>query len=131
MKEDFKVILRQLEEAGLNPMVCNTPIPCLDSFVQAGNPTDPGDVSIADIMWMPDRMVSKDAMCIIPVRGESMIDAGFEPGDLVMVSYGDGVQDGDVVVALIDGQATLKTYMLHQARARGPAGQHTVPPDVH
>ena len=112
MKEDFKVILRQLEEAGLNPMVCNTPIPCLDSFVQAGNPTDPGDVSIADIMWMPDRMVSRDAMCIIPVRGESMIDAGFEPGDLVMVSYGEGVQDGDVVVALIDGQATLKTYML-------------------
>ena len=112
MKDDFKEILRQLEEAGMNPMVCDRPIPCLDCFVQAGNPTDPGDTSISDIMWMPNLVVGKDALCIIPVKGESMIDAGFEPGDLVMVSYDEAVKDGDVVVALIDGQATLKTYML-------------------
>ena len=111
MKKEFEVIFRQLEEAGMNPMVCDTPIPCLSAFVQAGNPTEPGDVSTEDIMWMPNLVVGKGSLCIIPVKGESMIDAGFEPGDLVMVSYEEPIQEGDVVVALIDGQGTLKTYM--------------------
>lgn len=112
MKEHFTQILRQLEEAGLTPLLCDTPVPCMSATVQAGELTDPGDLGTEDPMWMPNAVVGNEALCIIPVRGESMIDAGFEPGDFVMVSYDQPVHDGDVVVALIDRQATLKTYML-------------------
>ena len=88
MKEHFTQILRQLEEAGLTPLLCDTPVPCMSATVQAGELTDPGDLGTEDPMWMPNAVVGNEALCIIPVRGESMIDAGFEPGDFVMVHAG-------------------------------------------
>lgn len=44
------------------------------------------------------------------VRGESMLGIGICPGDLVVVRQQQAVQNGDIVVALIDNEATVKTY---------------------
>ena len=109
--QELKEIFKHLEDAGMNPQFCDTPIPCLDASVQAGIPTDPGYVGIDGVMWMPESMVGKGTLCVITVRGESMINAGFEPGDRVVVEYDVAIRDGDVVVAMIDGQGTLKAYM--------------------
>lgn len=44
------------------------------------------------------------------VEGESMTEAGIEDGDYVIVQKQDTARDGDIVVALIDGEATLKRF---------------------
>lgn len=108
--EAFQEIIKMLEEAGLNPQICNTPIPCLDASVQAGRFTDPGDVTPSAVAWMPEEMVN-NCMVMIKVKGESMRDAGFSPGDRVVVEYDTCIMDGDTVVASIDGESTLKSYM--------------------
>ena len=46
------------------------------------------------------------------VRGESMINAGILPGDLVVVHQGPAANHGDIVVAMIDGEATVKRLSL-------------------
>lgn len=44
------------------------------------------------------------------VRGESMRDAGILPGDLVVVHQQQEARSGEIVVAMLDGEATVKTY---------------------
>jgi repressor LexA len=46
------------------------------------------------------------------VRGDSMTDAGILPGDIVVVHRGAAVQSGDVVVALVEDEATVKRLRL-------------------
>ncbi|WBU54243.1 transcriptional repressor LexA [Paracoccus sp. SCSIO 75233] len=47
----------------------------------------------------------------LEVRGDSMIDAGINDGDIVVIREQDAVENGDIVVALVEGQeATLKYY---------------------
>lgn len=50
------------------------------------------------------------------VRGESMIELGILDGDLVIVRRGAEARDGDVVVAQIDGEATVKTLRRRNGR---------------
>jgi len=44
------------------------------------------------------------------VEGDSMVDAGVHNGDYVIVREQDTAENGDIVVALIDGEATLKRF---------------------
>ena len=47
----------------------------------------------------------------LEVRGDSMIEAGINDGDIVVIEEGDAADNGDIVVALVEGQeATLKRY---------------------
>ena len=46
----------------------------------------------------------------LTVRGESMLEAGILPGDLVVVHQQQSVRNGDIVVALFEDEATVKTY---------------------
>lgn len=50
----------------------------------------------------------------LKVRGESMLDAGILPGDLVVVHQQQTVRNGEIVVALFDEEATVKVF--HRAR---------------
>ena len=47
---------------------------------------------------------------ILRAKGESMINAGIEDGDLVIVRQQDTAEEGQIVVALIENEATLKRY---------------------
>jgi repressor LexA len=65
---------------------------------------------------MPDEVLSLDrALCpggevfALRVRGDSMVDAGIYEDDLVFVQRRVDAHDGEVVVAVIDGEATVKT----------------------
>lgn len=49
------------------------------------------------------------------VRGHSMINAGIRDGDIVILEYREP-SSGKIVAALIDGESTLKRYVLHQGR---------------
>jgi repressor LexA len=54
----------------------------------------------------------------LKVVGESMIEAGILPGDLVIVRKHAEVRNGDVVVAMIDGEATVKYLERKEGRVR-------------
>lgn len=50
------------------------------------------------------------------VRGDSMIDAHIVDGDIVILEDRKDVQNGDIVAALIDGETTLKRYVVERGR---------------
>ena len=52
------------------------------------------------------------------VRGESMIEAGILPGDLVVVHQQHEVNNGDIVVALFEDEATVKTFRMEKGHIR-------------
>ena len=51
-----------------------------------------------------------DEFFALRVRGESMLNAGILPGDLVVVQRQETARNGQIVVAMIDDEATVKTY---------------------
>ncbi|MCE5202972.1 MAG: transcriptional repressor LexA [Coriobacteriales bacterium] len=59
-----------------------------------------------------------DATFILRVRGESMIDAGILDGDFVVVRQQPTADDGDIVVAMIDDEATVKRFFRESGRIR-------------
>ncbi len=61
---------------------------------------------------VPQQMLSASGRhYALEVRGDSMIDAGINDGDVVVIREGDTANNGEIVVALVDGQeATLKRY---------------------
>ena len=65
------------------------------------------------------------------VRGDSMIDAHILDGDVVILEDRKDVQNGDVVAALIDGETTLKRYLVEHGRpylkAENPAYPNLIP----
>lgn len=54
-------------------------------------------------------LMQGDDCFLLRVRGESMIEAHIQEGDLVAVDPTKRAKDGDIVVALVDGESTLKT----------------------
>jgi len=67
----------------------------------------------------------------LEVKGDSMIGKLIAPGDMVVIEPRAEPKAGDVVVALIDGESTLKTFMLHRGkpylRAENPRYPNLVP----
>jgi repressor LexA len=65
------------------------------------------------------------------VRGDSMIEAHILDGDIVILEDRKDVQNGDIVAALIDGETTLKRYVLEHGRpylkAENPLYPNLVP----
>ena len=65
------------------------------------------------------------------VRGDSMIDAHIVDGDIVILEDRKDVQNGDIVAALIDGETTLKRYVMEHGRpylkAENPLYPNLVP----
>ncbi len=54
----------------------------------------------------------------LKVRGESMVNAHITDGDTVLVRSQAAAKDGDIVVALLDGEATVKRFFAEQGRVR-------------
>ena len=82
--------------------------------IAAGRPIeaipDQQEINFSDLLLGPDRYALK-------IKGDSMMDAGILDGDLVIVRHTQTANDGDIVVALIDGEeATLKRLRKHGAR---------------
>ncbi len=108
--EEFQEILKKLEEAGLNPKICDTPVTYIDSGVQAGNPTDSGDFTRGKTLMLPEELLNSKMTFIIDVNGDSMKDADIMQGDRVQLQTGVPIRDGDIIIASIDGEYTLKAY---------------------
>ncbi|MBR6897773.1 MAG: transcriptional repressor LexA [Lachnospiraceae bacterium] len=67
---------------------------------------------------------------MLRVKGESMINAGIYSGDLVMVSKTDDVRNGDIVVALVDDSATVKSFYKEKGHIRLQPENDTMDPII-
>ncbi len=84
-------------------------VPILGS-ISAGFPS-PAEEELADAITLDDYLIkNRAASFMVKVSGDSMIDAGIHPGDLVVVERGHNPKSGDIVVAHIDGAFTLKRF---------------------
>ena len=83
-----------------------------ESPVHAGlpNPIDDGE---ADALTIDDYLIEHPSQTVlVRVKGDSMVDAGILDGDLVVVEKAAAAKRGDIVIAIVDGQFTLKRLEL-------------------
>ena len=66
--------------------------------------------NIEDTFPLPVDFVDNDSVFMLTIKGESMIEAGIFDGDLVLVKQQNVASNGDIVVALIDDEATIKRF---------------------
>ena len=76
---------------------------------------------------LADELPSGD-LFILNVRGESMVNIGIYDGDKVIVRQSPSASNGDIVVALVDDSATVKTYYKEDGRYRLQPENDTMDP---
>lgn len=74
--------------------------------------------NIEDTYPVPLEMVEGHDVFMLTVQGESMIDAGILDGDLVLIKEQPTASNGDIVVALLGEEATLKRFFREKDRIR-------------
>ena len=83
--------------------------------VQAGFPS-PAEEELVDVMSLDEFLVQRpEATYMLTVSGDSMIEAGIHPGDIILVERGANARSGDIVVAQVDGEWTIK-YLRRRGR---------------
>lgn len=84
--------------------------------VAAGRPIEP--FPDEETIEVPSTLLGRGEHFVLRVRGDSMVDDGIRDGDYVVVSKRSSAQNGQTVVALIRGEATLKRYYSEGSRVR-------------
>ena len=102
--------------ADLKPMAT---IPLL-GIVAAGRPLDVQSDEGGEMVSVPQSMIGRERCYALSVKGNSMIDDGIMEGDVIVVRSQKTARNGETVVALIDGAATVKRYY----RKRGVVELH-------
>jgi repressor LexA len=111
----------------LVPVKMQQPVRIL-GLVQAGFPS-PAEEETVDLMSIDEYLISNpQATFLLKVEGDSMIDAGIHPGDLVLIQKGLAPKHGDVVVACVDNQWTLKYFEKQKGRIILRAANKKYPP---
>jgi len=85
--------------------------------VPCGSP-ETVEAMIEDYVSLPVSIFGSDEMYILRTRGDSMIEAGIEEGDYVVIKKQTTADIGDIVVALHDNENTLKTLRYDQKRRK-------------
>ncbi|UCD19482.1 MAG: transcriptional repressor LexA [candidate division WOR-3 bacterium] len=75
--------------------------------IKAGEPALPVE-DINDFILLDEKLFRQPGDFLLEVKGDSMIDDHIMPGDLLVVSRDPVCRSGDIVVALVDGEATVK-----------------------
>ncbi|WP_334024383.1 transcriptional repressor LexA [Nocardia terpenica] len=94
------------EAAGDQPLP--TYVPMLGR-IAAGGPIL-AEQAVEDVFPLPRELVGEGSLFLLKVVGESMIDAAICDGDWVVVRQQNVAENGDIVAAMIEGEATVKTF---------------------
>ncbi len=95
-----EVAIRQLAALPRIPLV---------GTVAAGTPLEP--IPQTEVVEVPRSMVGRGNTFALRVKGDSMRDEGILPGDVVVVQKQTTARNGQTVIALVNGEATIKTYV--------------------
>lgn len=83
-------------------------VPVLGS-IACGSP-ELTEEDFEEFIALPVALFGEGDFFILRTHGDSMVDAGIEDGDMVVVKKQDHAKAGDIVVALVGNETTLKTY---------------------
>lgn len=83
-------------------------IPLVGS-IAAGVPIT-ADQQVEETFPLPESLVGKGDLFMLKVKGESMINAAICDGDYVVIRQQKDASNGEIVAAMIDGEATVKTF---------------------
>jgi len=72
---------------------------------------------VEDVFPLPRALVGEGTLFMLSVKGDSMIDAAISDGDWVVVRQQPDAENGDIVAAMIDGEATVKTLQRRDGKA--------------
>lgn len=97
--------------------------------VAAGEPIL-AEENITETMSLPIDIVGDSASFMLSVRGESMIEAGINDGDYVVVKQQQTANNGDIVVATIEDGATVKTFYKESDHIRLQPENSTMAPII-
>ena len=95
--------------------------------VAAGQPIL-AEENIEDYVQVPDAAGGDEGEYVLRVRGESMKNAGILPGDFVVVRPQDTAGDGEIVVALVGEEATVKRFFREADHVRLQPENETMDP---
>jgi len=84
--------------------------------VAAGRPIEP--FPDQETIEVPSSLLGRGEHFVLRVRGDSMVEDGIRDGDYVIVARQSTARNGQTVVALVRGEATLKRYYSEGARVR-------------
>lgn len=88
-------------------------------YIAAGSPIEPHPDQDATFKVSPEMITGKKRSYVLQVKGQSMIEDHIDDGDFVVIEETQDVNNGDIVVALLDnGLATLKRYYKEVTRIR-------------
>jgi repressor LexA len=97
------------DETGVgDAMPAATYVPMLGR-IAAGGPIL-AEETLDDVFPLPKQLVGEGTLFMLEVSGDSMVDAAICSGDYVVVRQEQTAENGDIVAALIDGEATVKTF---------------------
>ena len=108
-KEEILELIADMRAMGLDVELCDTPVPVSVAGVPCGSPAELGDQCIDDYVLVPKSVVGNHPEMLVPVIGDSMLDAGYEEGDKLRIRFGIKPRDGEDVLAVIDNAVTIKT----------------------
>ncbi len=111
----LKVVHTLEDVAGLGRAKCTKDVSIVGQrlyrvlgLVEAGFPS-PAEEELRDTLSLDEFLVhNPDASFLLKVSGDSMTGAGILPGDLVIVDRGQAGKNGDIVIAEVDGEWTMK-----------------------
>lgn len=102
-------VLEKDAQGKLLPTLASGEIPLL-GLVEAGIPST-ADADVLDTLSIEEYLIpKKENTFILEVKGDSMIEAHIDEGDLVIAQRAQTARDGDIVVAEVDGGWTLKYF---------------------
>ena len=86
------------------------PGPRLPTYLlSAGSPLT-AEESVEDVFPLPKQLVGEGTLFLLRVVGDSMVDAAICDGDWVVVRQQPVADNGDIVAAMLDNEATVKTF---------------------
>lgn len=100
--------------------------------IAAGSPIL-ADENVEDTFPVPTRYLPKGNNFMLTVKGESMVDAGIFDGDYILVNQQNSANNGDIVVAMVDGfesEATVKTFYKEDGHIRLQPENQTMSPII-
>lgn len=97
--------------------------------VAAGTPIL-AEENIEETMTLPEDMVGRGDVFILRVRGESMIQAGIMNDDYIVVHRQPDANNGEIVVAMIDDEATVKRFYKENGHIRLQPENDTMEPII-
>ena len=79
---------------------------------------DIAEEHIEEYVSLPESMFGSGEFYIFCIRDESMIEAGVDPGDLVVIRRQETAENGQIAVVLVDEEATMKRFYIEDDRVR-------------